>query len=326
MRMLLLGSEKAVYLRRRRRGRFARFLILASICAMTIFFSYGIFSKDKQTQLISPVSADFKAEILKAAHEAANPDNLKKAVENTLVGTKGNYGIVIKNLKTGESYFANEHKVFESGSLYKLWIMATVFSKIEERVLEDTEVLSRDIASLNRIFGIDSEVAELTEGSISLSIGNALNQMITISHNYAALLLTERIKLSRVAQFLKDKGFGESKVGIGGNVPVSTPADISLFFEKLYKGELAGQEYTDKMIDLLKNQKLNNKLPKNLPKEISIAHKTGELGWFSHDGGIVYTDKGDYIIVVMSESDKPAAAEDRIAQISEAVYQYFNRK
>ena len=79
------------------------------------------------------------------------------------------------------------------------------------------------------------------------------------------------------------------------------------------------------MMELLKNQKLNKKLPKYLPEGTVLAHKTGEIGWVSHDGGIVFQENGDYIIVVLSESSVPAGAEDRIAKISEAAYQYFSQ-
>ena len=98
-----------------------------------------------------------------------------------------------------------------------------------------------------------------------------------------------------------------------------------MFFEKLYRGELADKETSAKLLDLLNRQKLNNKLPRHLPSGTVIAHKTGELGRVSHDAGIVYTDKGEYIIVVLTESSAPLGAEERIADISKNVYTYFNR-
>ena len=64
-------------------------------------------------------------------------------------------------------------------------------------------------------------------------------------------------------------------------------------------------------------------MPKYLPSDTLIAHKTGELDSFSHDSGIVYTPNGNYIIVVMSDSTNPKGAEDRIANISKSVYDYF---
>lgn len=253
-------------------------------------------------------------------------DSLDKVVQKALEGTKGSYGIVVKNLKTGKSFYFNEHKTYQPGSLYKLWVMAVVYKQIQEGSLTKDQILSEDVTTLNDKFDIDPESAEQTEGIVTLSVYDALNQMITISHNYAALLLTEKVKLSTVAEFLKENNFNESTVGTDYSNPTTTPYDIALFFEKLYKGELANEQFTKEMIDLLKSQQLNDKLPKYLPKEINIAHKTGEIDFATHDSGIVYAPSGDYLIVVLSESDFPSGAADRIARISKAVYDNFNNK
>lgn len=266
------------------------------------------------------------ADSLVAVDNQPKANSLKEIVQNVLVGTKGSYGIVIKNLKTGESYYANEHTVYQSGSLYKLWVMAAAFTQIQSGELKESEVLSEDVRVLNDEFNISSDSAELTDGTITLTVSSALEKMITISHNYDALLLALRLKLSYLADFLSKNGFKESKIGTNGEVPTSSAYDTALFFEKLYKGELANQEYTNRMLDLLKAQQLNDKLPKYLPEETIIAHKTGELDAFTHDAGIIFTPKGDYIIVILSESDTPSAAEERIAQLSKDVYDFFQNK
>lgn len=271
-----------------------------------LFFSFWVFKTVPTQPLVSPL---------------AKP-NLQTAVGPAMWGTKASYGVVVKNLKTNESYLSNEHQSFEAASLYKLWVMATAMKQIEEGTLKEDEVLSREVASLNKTFGLSPDVAELSEGTITLSVKDALKQMITISHNYAALLLSEKVKLSNVRKFLKEQDLSESTMG--EDAPSTSASDIAKFFEKLYLGQLGSRESTQKMVDLLKGQQLNNKLPKYLAKELIIAHKTGEIGWFSHDGGIVYSIGGDYIIVVLSRSDQPAAAEERIAKLSKAIYEYFN--
>lgn len=260
--------------------------------------------------------------------------SLKKTVDEALVGAEGNYGIVVKNLKTNETFMLNGHQSYEPGSLYKLWVMAEAFNQIESGSLKTEEVLSQDVKILNSKFAISSDSAELKEGSISLSVDDALKQMIQISHNYAALLLTDRIRLSNVAKFLQKHDFKQTSVGTDGSDPVSTPFDIALFFEKLYKGQLASPANTVRMLDLLKNQQLNNKLPKYLPENTIIAHKTGEIDYYTHDAGIIYlpsenqpdTAQEAIIIVILSSSDYPPGAEDRIAQVSKAVYEYFENR
>lgn len=247
--------------------------------------------------------------------------SLDEIVSNSLKGTQGRYAVVVKNISTGKGYYLNKDMVFEPGSLYKLWVIGTFFEKIQKEEIKEDEILSQKIEVLNQKFEIEGENAELTEGEVTMSVADALNQMITISHNYAALLLTDRVQDSSIKEFLQIYGFKDSTLG---TPPKTTASDIELFYEKLYKGEIVSPEYSQKMIGLLKKQQLNDGLPKYLPSGVVIAHKTGDIGWFKHDGGIVYTTKGDYIIVILSESSSPAGAQERIAQISKAVYEYFD--
>lgn len=232
--------------------------------------------------------------------------NLESVAEDSLYQTKGRYGIYIKNLKTGEQFTLRDEEKFDPGSLYKLKVMVLVYEKIKTGSLKEDETLAADIAQLNKFFEIPDDVAEFTTGSINFSIKSALEQMITISHNYAALALTKRIDGKDLAA-------------------PTTPKELGLFFEKLYKGELIDKEYSQKMMELLKKQTINDRIPKYLPKETVVAHKTGDIGYFEHDAGIVFTQKGDYIFVALSESNMPDAAGDRIAKFSEAVYKYFMR-
>ena len=288
-------------------------------------------STTKKTEpLLNPVPHLDSSKVLgvqQQEREKKNTASLQKVVEETLSGTKGTYGIVIKHLKTAESYSVGEHEIFEPGSLYKIWVMAAAFQQIQEEELKEDEILSQDIEVLNKKFRISSDAAELKEGTMTFTVSQALAQMITISHNYAALLLSERLRNSHIREFLSSHGFLESYISNSDDPPKTTPYDIALFLEKLYKGELVDKESSEKMIELLKQQTLNDGIPKYLPANVSVAHKTGEIEWFKHDAGIVFSPPaggGDYIIVILSESSSPLGAQERIAQVSEAVYKYFN--
>jgi beta-lactamase class A len=245
---------------------------------------------------------------------------LSGLVQGMLAGAPGMYGIVIENLSTGEQYEVGEHRIFEPASLYKLWVMATVFDQISSGKLSLDTQMSQDVAILNNEFDIATETADLVDGTVSYSVRDALEQMITISDNYAALLLSERIGLQNVQNYLRNHGLSESFLG---EPPQTTAYDIALFMKKLYGGELSNQINTKEMLGLLKRQKLNQKLPRYLPQNTVIAHKTGELGSYTHDAGIVYSSTGDYVIAVMTESDYPTNENERISKISEAVYDYF---
>jgi beta-lactamase class A len=244
------------------------------------------------------------------------------AISDALDGSEGSYSIVVKNLQTGDTYIKEEQKSYTAGSLYKLWVMAETFRQIERGLLSEDDILSNSVATLNSEFGIAPENAELTSGTVTLSVKDALEQMITISHNYAAMLLVEKIQRENIQNFMNTFHFDHSTLGD----PTTTAADVASFFEKLYHGDFCREPCTKGMIDLLKRQALDNKIPRLLPTPVEVAHKTGELYGFSHDAGIVYAPSGPYILVVLSESEYPAGAEDRIAAVSKRVYDYFEPK
>jgi beta-lactamase class A len=249
------------------------------------------------------------------------PNPLKPIVQNQLQDAKGTYAVVIKNMENGISYSYNEHKVFDSASLYKAWVMAVIYEKIEEGKLREDEVLEKDIAELNKEFGIPAEVAEQTAGTTKYTVNDALRKMISISDNYASLLLTDEVTYDGLDFFLIKYGLNESKTGQGEGVPQTSAHDAARFYELLYTGKLANKENTRKMIELLKTNEFKTIIPKYIPVEVS--HKTGALDEFSHDAGIVFTPKTDYVIALLSESGVPPAAEERMARISENTYQYF---
>lgn len=247
---------------------------------------------------------------------------LEMAVEQSMLEANGRYGIYIKNLKSGESYKSRENEVFEAGSLYKLWLMAMIFEKIKEGKLNADDPLEADVRDLNNQFGIDEDTAELKEGTMQFSVLSAIEQMITISHNYAALTLLTKTSRSEVESFIKTLGIKDSTM----EPPAKTTAqDLGIFFEKLSKGEIVDQVFSKQMLDILDRQKINDRIPKLLPEGVKIAHKTADLGFFENDGGIVFSEKGDYIIVVLSETDSPEAAGVQIANLSKAIFEYFNK-
>lgn len=256
-------------------------------------------------------------------YQAQKP-TLVKVVEKIMLGSNGKYSIVIENYKTGERYAIHEHDVFDSGSLYKLWVMALTFDQLKKGVLKKDDVLSQEIADLNREFGLAEDEAELKEGNITMIVAQAINQMITISHNYAALLLSEKLTNSKISQFVQDQGFLETSLGSSTEPPKTTASDVAIFYKKLYKGELVDMESSKEMMEVLKKQQLNDGLPKLLPKGTAVAHKTGDLGWFKHDAGIVFMPLGDYVIVVLSETNSPIGAQVKIAELSKAVFDYFS--
>ncbi len=290
------------------------FIVLISLVVVLL---YSI--REKQTtELINPIVSN----VVKRAYSIHSlfTSGIEKVVDQSLSKTDGTYSIVVRNMKTGESYSQNPDRVYESASLYKLWVMACVYQQLNSGKLKKSDTLTGTVEDLNLSFGIASTDAELTTGKISYTVGDALTNMITVSDNYSALLLAKKIGMSNIAKFLNSQGLSSSQTG---NPPTTTASDIMQFYSKLYHHELINYESSEEMIALLRGQAINDRIPKYLPTGISVAHKTGELDDFKHDAGIVYTPKGDYIIVLLSQTDDPDQASEIMAELSKQIYLHF---
>lgn len=240
----------------------------------------------------------------------------------------GSYGIYVKNLKTKQIYTNLEDKEFMSASLYKLWVMGTTFQQITNGKLTKDQLVAGGESSLDKTLDYSTNTSVLgdstnaeNENIVTYTVGSAIESMITVSDNYAALLLSSRDGNANVVNFLNNYGLTDSSFG---SPPKTTAKDIAEILEDIYEGKVVNKEVSREMLDILKRQKINDRIPKYLPPDVQVAHKTGELDYVKHDAGIVFTKRGDYIIVVLSETKNPKIAAEKIAVFSKDVYDYFD--
>ena len=190
-------------------------------------------------------------------------------------GKDTDYSVVIKNFKTGEEFEFNEKKEYNSASLYKLWVFAVVMQKIKNGEIDPDEVMSGDKNKFDETLGIAApiptgdnpteEVENIEPVIISMKVSDAVEKMITESDNYAALLLTQKVGYRNVDAFLEKYGFNNSNFG---SPPKTTASDIASFYESLYSGEIIDKSNSKEMIEVLKRQTLNDRIPKYLPEDI----------------------------------------------------------
>lgn len=297
------------------------FFILTGIIITSAYIRLQYIESDSlEARVLKPIASPIEKSV-EIVTNAGVSKGLEAVILPEIEEKEGTYSVVVRNLKSGEYYNLNEKEKYTAASLYKLWTMATVHQQIKDGKLTMDKTVSADIKTLNTAFDL-GEDAEQTEGTITRTVKEAIEQMITISHNYSAILLTYTIKNSTVRQFLLNYHLTDSKTGAP---PTTTAKDIADYYDLLYKGGLISKEASDEMITVLKRQRLNDRIPKLLPEGTVVAHKTGELFGAKHDAGIVYSDKGDYVIVLMSQTKNETTAAGVEANISKAVWEYFNK-
>ncbi len=97
-------------------------------------------------------------------------------------------------------------------------------------------------------------------------------------------------------------GFGDADVGGRGRSNVTTALDVI----KMLRG-LASQPGHDPILDALRNNLRNTRVPLRLPDTLPIAHKTGSLEGVAHDAGIVYGQRTDLAVAFLSEGQSDTA-------------------
>lgn len=77
--------------------------------------------------------------------------------------------------------------------------------------------------------------------------------------------------------------------------------DLALVLQKLYKGELMTDENKNKLFSLMEQQRYRQGIPAGIGESGVVYDKVGFMDPLRHDAGIIHTDKGDYVLVVMTD-------------------------
>ncbi|MDD2679631.1 MAG: class A beta-lactamase-related serine hydrolase [Candidatus Omnitrophica bacterium] len=256
---------------------------------------------------------------------------LEKKIKNKALRFPGRVSIVIKDLDTGWDITYNEENILPSASLVKIPIMLSFFYAAREgRVnLKDRIILKgRDRVPGSKVLGDKPNGSRFT-------VEELLEPMITQSDNTATNLLIDYLGFDNLNAYFKKMGLKNTNLARKmmdfkerrrGEENYTTAQDMAFLLEKLYHKDFLSQEISERCLVLLGEQKINDRIPKKLPREGAfIAHKTGLERRICHDVGIVYTRKGDFLIcILVKHRDKSAASAKKfIADIALLTYNHY---
>jgi beta-lactamase class A len=271
-------------------------------------------------------------------------NDIKKQIIEELSRQPGTFAVAFKDLTTGEELFINEHELFHAASTMKTPVMVEVFKQAAEGKfsLKDSILIKNEFISIfdGSAFSIsptvDSDTLLYKEIGKKRTVYSLMYDMIIVSSNLATNLIIELVDADNVSGTLRSIGAQDIKVlrGVedtkafeaGMNNQV-TAYDLMLLFEKIDKEELVNAESSMAMMDILLNQQFNDIIPAKLPKEVKVAHKTGEITGVRHDSGIVYLPDGKkYVLILLSKELKDEhAGVQAMANVSELIYHHVNQ-
>lgn len=248
-----------------------------------------------------------------------------------LVGEAGGeWAVVIEDLDGRGSLTLNPHEPFTAASVIKIPIMMAAFHQARrgEVRLDDSLTMKKE----DKVGG--SGVLKELHSGLQITLLDAITLMIVVSDNTATNMVIDAIGKDTVNNYMVEKGCTGSKLENylmkpkpGGPFNRITAADIALLLTGLAQKTIDNPGDCDTMLDILKRQQYNEKIPRYLPAEVVCAHKTGEVRGVTHDAGIVFGPEANFVIVCLSQKLEDARlGNDVIGRVARWAYDTLSQQ
>jgi beta-lactamase class A len=256
---------------------------------------------------------------------------LESTINEVDRGLDGVLGLAILDLTSGQTFFIHADDIFPQASSIKVAVLAELYQQAQNGKLKLTDLYTVQASDM---VPDSSIMLGLTPGITRITNRDLATMMIAVSDNSATNVLIDRVGMENVNGLMDKLGLPHTrlrrkmmdvKAAGEGRENVSTPREMMSLLEQLYRGKVLNQPLTDDFLKMLGTHK-DSFLPRELPDDVHIANKPGELEGVRNDSGIVFAQNRPYVICVMTTYLRnERAGEDAIARISGAAYRMFDR-
>lgn len=222
--------------------------------------------------------------------------SLQTQIQSILKTYPGNNAVYFKDLDTDDSFLIHDLDMYPC-SIIKIFVMGAVYEQIDQGHLNFDECRPYLEAMI-----IDSDNTSY----------NILLQKLGNGDGIAGA--------SKVTAFCKKLGLTRTEIHHGlvpgdgyfsdGQNNTTCPEDVGQFLEMLYHSEIVSDSSCKDMLNLLKQCADDTGMVAGLSEDTECAHKSGWADAYYLDGGIIYTEHKDYILVVFSDSAYQTPAQE----------------
>ena len=226
--------------------------------------------------------------------------------------------VSVRRISDGRSAAINGDYQFYAASTFKLAILYEAELRHARGELQYTDTIFMSDADAAEDLGTSNFLQFEPDGSIT--IGNLLEAMITVSDNSSAVTLLHEFGGANVDETLRSIGVNVMTVN---QVELWTTADdLARLMEAIYVGEGVGPTERDHMRQLLLAQTIRNGIPGALADEVEsglrIGNKTGTWPGAQHDVAFVEAQSGTFVIAILT--DGSYEGWEALQRVTQAVY------
>lgn len=261
---------------------------------------------------------------------------LQQAIENY----NGDIGIYVKNLRTGKIVTINADTVFPTASIVKVPIMVGVMDKIHRNDLSyDSAFVYKD----SLLYEGEDILGSFKEGE-KILLKKLIMLMLTTSDNTASLWLQSIAGTgTRINEIMDSIGLKNTRVN--SRTPgretfrakyqwgQTTPAEMGILFEKIYRNEIFSPAACDRMMRCLgRNFWDENEAISQIPPYIEVFSKNGCVNASRSEALLVNAPHNPYIFCIFTKNNKDTRwTHDNEAwamarKISRLLWDYFEPK
>jgi beta-lactamase class A len=256
---------------------------------------------------------------------------LEASIQEVDAKLDGVMGVAIEDLTSGDHFFLHEDEVFAQASSIKITVLANLYLQAQEgklKLLDPYTVQSSDLVPDSDIMG------GLTPGVTRLTLRDLATMMVAVSDNSATNVLIDRVGMQNVNVMLDSLGLTHTRLrrkmmdlqaAKEGRENISTPREMMTLLDAIYRGKVLNKQSTAEFFQMLSTNK-DSWIPRDLPADLKVANKPGELEAVRNDSGIVFVEGRPYVICVMTSFLRNERdGEEAISKISLDAWRMFDR-
>lgn len=236
-------------------------------------------------------------------------ESLSDQLQKRIANFKGDVGIYVRHLQTGETIAIHADTIFQTASMIKVPITIGIFDKIEKGELDyHADLVYKD----SLLYAGDDILGSFKDGE-KIALSKVLMLMITASDNTASLWCQYLAGTGTVINsWLEKNGFEHTRVNSrtpGREVNrtkygwgQTTPREMAELVVRIREGKVISTRASDRIYRNLTRIYWDSEALSQIPSYVQTASKQGAVNRSRSEVVLVNAPHGDYVFCVITKN------------------------